>query len=156
MVSQESVENLEARVENVEARVENLSASVAVNRDDIDALLAGGARADRRADAGEALAADDRRRIHELEVRADVDREVLAELQMEGLIAKEEAAHLKEALRSSRMIGAALGIVMADRRVNQEVAFEVLRKASSLSNRKLRAVAEDLVLTGDASGLPPV
>ena len=34
--------------------------------------------------------------------------------------------------------------------------FEVLRKASSLGNRKLRLVAEDVVLTGAVDDLPVV
>ena len=156
-------------------RLEQLEAQVGVNRAAIDALLARSDRADRRADASEARAdasetradasearadasrlraAEDRARIADLEARADVDRELILELRADGLLNKDQVAQLREALRTSRTIGAAIGIVMANRRVGEQEAFEVLRKASSLANRKLRLVAEDVVLTGAVQDLP--
>jgi AmiR/NasT family two-component response regulator len=49
---------------------------------------------------------------------------------------------------------AAIGIIMANRRVDERQAFDVLRRASSTSNRKLRLIAEDVVLTGAVEDLP--
>ena len=40
---------------------------------------------------------------------------------------------------------------MAVHHVSEVEAFALLRKASNDGNRKLRLVAEDVVLTGDAS-----
>src|SRR5690349_1419776 len=49
--------------------------------------------------------------------RHAVDGRLIAKLRAEGLWHEEHAAHLTEALRSSRKIGAAVGIVMADLKV---------------------------------------
>ena len=156
-------------------RLEQLAAQVATNRADIDALMeradAANHRADQsearadasevradeswaRADASEQLAKDDRSRIDELEARADVDAKVLAELQADGILNRERAAQLEVALRSSRRIGAAIGIVMADRKVSEEHAFAILVKASQDANRKVRVIADEVVRTGDVSDLP--
>ena len=98
---------------------------------------------------------DDRRRIADVEGRLDVHEEIIAELQTEGLISSERAEHLEVALQTARTIGAAIGIVMTRYRVSEVEAFDLLKKASQDSNRKLRVVAEEVVLTGDAPGLPP-
>ena len=158
-------------------RIEQIEARMQANRKDIDALMeksdraearadasesradASESRADAseaRADASEARADEDRGRIADLEAQAHVDRELLLELQTDGLVNREQVAHLEEALSTSRKIGAAIGIIMANRRLDERGAFEVLRKASSLSNRKLRLVAEDVVLTGAVDDLPVV
>jgi signal transduction histidine kinase/CheY-like chemotaxis protein len=68
-------------------------------------------------------------------------REALAE-------AGGRADHLEVALRSSRRIGAAIGIIMERARIPEDEAFALLRKASQDGNRKLRDVAEQIVLTG--------
>ena len=73
---------------------------------------------------------DDRRRIADVEGRLDVHEEMIAELQAEGLISSERAAHLEVALQTARMIGAAIGIVMTLYRVSEVGAFELLKKAS--------------------------
>ena len=65
---------------------------------------------------------------------------------------REQIAGLEQAVASNRSIGMAIGILMAIRRVSQEEAFTLLRTASQRSNRKLRAIADDVVLTGE---LPP-
>jgi len=54
-------------------------------------------------------------------------------------------AQLEEALKSARVIGAAIGIIMQSRQVPEEVAFNALQTASSKSNRKLREIASELV-----------
>jgi hypothetical protein len=149
------------RDSEAQRQVEQLSARVAANRADIDALQARadavdhrGDASDVRADASEVRADDDRARIGRLEDRLDIDEKIIAELQAEGLLRQEETAHLREALRTSRMIGSAVGIVMANRKVTAEAAFEILVKASKHTNRKLRIIAEDVVRTGDVSELP--
>lgn len=57
-------------------------------------------------------------------------------------------ANLQVALASNRRIGTAIGILMAHRHITDAVAFELLREASQRLHRKLREVAEDVVLTG--------
>ena len=108
-----------------------------------------------RSDEQQALSEYDRARLSAAEGRIDVHDELIAELQAEGLISTERAEHLEVALQTARMIGAATGIVMTRHGVNEARAFEVLKKASQDSNRKLRLVAEEVVLTGDVPGLPP-
>ena len=88
-------------------------------------------------------------RVGELERRVEVDRALIAELRAEGLLSREHAENLEVALRSSRTIGAAIGIVMSHRNLSEHDAFEVLRQASMNNNRKLRDLANEVVLTGD-------
>jgi AmiR/NasT family two-component response regulator len=60
-------------------------------------------------------------------------------------------------LKSSRRIGMAMGILMAQFRIRQEEAFDMLRDASQTQNRKLRDLAEDVILIGtlEPGGLDP-
>ena len=135
-------------------RFEELSDQVAANRINIDALQSRADEANHRADASEHRADDDRRRVDKLEARVDVDEAMIAELQADGVLSREHTAQLEEALRSSRRIGAAIGIVMANDKVREQAAFEILSKASQDTNRKLRLLADELVETGDVSCLP--
>ena len=57
-------------------------------------------------------------------------------------------ANLQLALASNRRIGTAIGILMAHRRITDAAAFELLREVSQRGHRKLRDIAEDVVLTG--------
>jgi hypothetical protein len=69
-----------------------------------------------------------------------------------GLTAIEQryrADHLEQALTSSRRIGAAMGVLMASLRLTEDQAFDALRTVSQHSHRKLRDVAEDVLLTGE-------
>ena len=68
---------------------------------------------------------------------------------------QDKITNLEYALRSSRRIGAAIGILMATYRVTDEHAFGLLRIASQAGHRKLADVAEDVVETG-ALELPPL
>jgi hypothetical protein len=91
-------------------------------------------------------------RAHQLDIAklkedAVIDREMIAELQAEGLVSQKHAAELERALMSSRAIGTAIGILMANRGIGQAEAFAVLQAASQRSNRKLRDLATDLVET---------
>ena len=56
--------------------------------------------------------------------------------------------NLETALQSNRQIGIAVGIIMATHRLTPERSFEMLRLASMNHNRKLRDIAESVVLTG--------
>jgi|tagenome__1003787_1003787.scaffolds.fasta_scaffold20622170_2 AmiR/NasT family two-component response regulator len=84
-----------------------------------------------------------------METRVEIDRDMIAELQRDGVLSREPERQLEEALKSSRTIGAAVGIIMGTRRVSEEVAFDVLKAASSNSNRKLREIAAELVASAD-------
>jgi hypothetical protein len=139
--------------------IENLTEQVKANRLDLNALMAradaSDVRADvaeARADAAEARADAAQGRADTMEARALIDREMLAELQADGELSREHAAEMEQALRSSRTIGAAIGMIMVSRELTEEQAFAVLAKASQDSNRKLRDIAA-LVIEG-SSGRP--
>jgi len=94
------------------------------------------------------------RRIKRLEARSEVDRETIIELRAAALVSAEHAANLTVALQTSRRIGAAIGILMATHGVTESGAFEILKKASQDSNRKLSAVAEAVVRAATAGRGP--
>ena len=56
-------------------------------------------------------------------------------------------------MRSSRKIAAAIGIVMADLKVSEGAAFEILSRVSQDSNRKLSDIAHEVVDHGTARSL---
>ncbi len=85
-----------------------------------------------------------------LREQVDIDQHLIAELKAQALIDQAEVANLKVALNSARRIGAALGIIMSAYKVTEEQAFATLRVASQHTHRKLRDVAEDVLLTGAA------
>jgi AmiR/NasT family two-component response regulator len=62
--------------------------------------------------------------------------------------AHDKIANLEIALASSRRIGMAIGILMARFNVRDDAAFDLLRTASQRQNRKVRDIAEDVVLAG--------
>lgn len=134
-------------------RIEALAARVDVNEGRIRELEERAASADDRATTNEALAADDRGRIERLEERADLDAALIAELRAEGLVTREHAANLEEALSTSRRIGAAIGVVMARTGLTETEAFELIKRASQDTNRKVRLLADDVVLTGNVAML---
>lgn len=80
-----------------------------------------------------------------MEAQGDVDREMIAELQADGLVAREHVAQLERALTTSRTIGAAIGILMTSRDIDQDQALKVLKEASSRSNTPMRELAETIV-----------
>lgn len=61
--------------------------------------------------------------------------------------------NLDRALITSRLIGNAVGILMYAHRISAEEAFDRLRKASSMLNRKVTDVATEVTDTGE---LPPL
>ncbi|MEO6205276.1 MAG: GAF and ANTAR domain-containing protein [Mycobacteriales bacterium] len=56
--------------------------------------------------------------------------------------------NLQSALSSREVIGQAQGILMERERITADQAFQLLRRSSQHLNRKLRAVAQDIVDTG--------
>ena len=59
--------------------------------------------------------------------------------------AEDQRIHLQRAIAGRDVIGQAKGILMADRRVDADTAFAMLREASSRSQRKVHEVARALV-----------
>ena len=62
--------------------------------------------------------------------------------------AEAKITHLELALESARVIGAAVGIVMALQKVTYDDAFATLVRASQHQNRKLRDIADEVVNYG--------
>ena len=58
-----------------------------------------------------------------------------------------EAANLQIALNTNRDIGVAVGIVMANEGLDRDEAFALLSRVSQTSNRKLHAIALEVVRT---------
>ena len=103
--------------------------------------------------AGEALGAlafyDERpgwftdERIHVAEVFADHATIALAKA-----ADHDQARQTRAALASNRVIGNAVGILMATYRVDQQQGFDLLRQVSNHTNRRLVSIAEEVTLTG--------
>ncbi|MFM6850585.1 MAG: ANTAR domain-containing protein [Terrabacter sp.] len=62
--------------------------------------------------------------------------------------AETKASQLKAALDHSREIGAAVGVLMALRKLTRDQAFDLLRRASMAQNVKLHVLAARVVETG--------
>ena len=60
---------------------------------------------------------------------------------------REEAESLAEALAARKSIERAKGLLMAKEGLTEQEAFERLRRASQLSGRPLKVVAEALIAT---------
>ena len=71
-----------------------------------------------------------------------------------ALASARHAENMEFALRSSRAIGEAIGIVMVQRKISESAAFDLLRSSSQRSNMKLRDLAESIILTGQLPGTP--
>lgn len=67
--------------------------------------------------------------------------------------AEAEREHLKQALATRDTIGQAKGILMVRQRIGPDEAFDVLRRASQRTNRKLRDIAQEIV--DSVVGQPP-
>lgn len=68
--------------------------------------------------------------------------------------ARKAAADLTIALESNREIGAATGILMAQRQVSQAEAFDLLRSVSQTRHIKIRELAHEVVESGVLRSLP--
>jgi AmiR/NasT family two-component response regulator len=83
----------------------------------------------------------------ELVVAPGVDHTV-EELRAELAAQVDRNANFEVALLTSRRIEAAIGVLMASQKVTYEHAFDRLGQVSQHSHRKLRDVADDVLLTG--------
>ena len=70
-------------------------------------------------------------------------------LQLDRLETSARAAHLERAARSGRLVGTACGVLAVRRDISPEESFALLRVVSQRSNRRLRDLADDVLLTGD-------
>jgi GAF domain-containing protein len=61
--------------------------------------------------------------------------------------------NLEAALHTRDVIGQAKGIIMTNRRVTSDAAFDLLRRASQRTNLKLHDLAQQIAATGDTSGI---
>jgi GAF domain-containing protein len=68
---------------------------------------------------------------------------------------REQISGLEQAVASNRSIGMAIGILMAIRRIGQDEAFDLLRRVSQRTNRKVREIADEVVHTGQLPDAPP-
>ena len=136
----------EARADIADARADASEARADISEARADLAEARADQADIRADIGDV-------RMDKLEAVEMVDREMIAELQADGELSREHAKEMEQALRSSRVIGAAIGMLMANRDISEDQAFAVLAKASQDSNRKLRDVAQ-LLVRGTSGEVP--
>jgi hypothetical protein len=149
-------EEPERMQESQQEQIDALSSQVADTQADLDALQTRVDTTDKRAGTSEHVAYAETRRVDQLEERVDVHEALIAALQADGSLKQDQAAHFEQALRSSRIIGAAIGIVMAKADVSDVEAFRALTRASQDTNRKLRAIAGEVVRTRDLSALTSV
>ncbi|WP_344124769.1 GAF and ANTAR domain-containing protein [Kocuria aegyptia] len=66
-------------------------------------------------------------------------------------LTRQRAEQLEVALRSNREIGTAIGVLMAQHKLTRDQAHELLRVASQDGNRKMAAIAAEVVETGQLS-----
>jgi hypothetical protein len=69
-------------------------------------------------------------------------------LAMSAAAANEKAGHLMIALKNSREIGVAMGVLMAHYKITREEAFNLLRTTSQRTHRKLAEIANVVAETG--------
>jgi len=75
---------------------------------------------------------------------------ILVGIALDLLNAAQLNEQLRQALASREIIGEAKGIIMERQSCTRDEAFDILRRASQRENRKLRDMAEDLVLRVEA------
>src|SRR5690242_6590139 len=109
---------------DLQSQIDAVILQMGLQRDEIDAL---GRRADAsdpgpqlsdaRFEQFETRADSSDARSDRIEARALVDRGMIAELQRDGRLSRKHEAQLEEALKASRVIGAAIGIIIESRQV---------------------------------------
>jgi signal transduction histidine kinase/DNA-binding response OmpR family regulator len=85
-------------------------------------------------------------------VRAHHQMSQLRDLAIDA--AETTVGQLRRALQSNRTTGTAVGIVMTRYELNAELAFQVLKRISQQSNRKLHDIAAEIVRTGALPDAP--
>ena len=128
------VENFDGTPGRIQEQLDDLAGLVASNTANIDAL-------EKRADESDL-------RQDESEAQAALDRDILATLQIDEELTRTHVDQLERALRTSRVIGSAIGMVMNARQITQDEALAVLKDASSRSNVKLSALCAEMLRTG--------
>lgn len=88
------------------------------------------------------------RMVHDLVAQLESDQQQIAALQAKVAADRAQVENLEVALRTARRIGAAVGILMANHKLAYDDAFMALSVASQHSQRKLRDIAEEVLLTG--------
>ena len=82
-------------------------------------------------------------------LRVAVSRTLSPELSMNRTpVLADRNHHLQQALQTNRRIGMAIGILMALHQLDERHAFDTLRIAFQHTHRKLRDIAEEVILTG--------
>ena len=71
-----------------------------------------------------------------------------------AIAASQDLAHVRGAMDARSTIGQALGILMERYYLTSEQAFSALQRVSSLQNRKVRTLADELIQTREITGLP--
>lgn len=130
---------------DLQQQIDDLVALVTKDRTEIDALAA-------RAEETLARITVNRADIDALQDFVTLNRELIAELQSEGVVSREHTDQLEKALTTSRTIGAAVGVLMASRDVGQDEALQLLREASSRSNTPMRELAQVIVTSRPPEG----
>ena len=128
------VENLDGIPGRLQEQLDDLAVLAATNAANIGALEKRADESDLRQDASEAQAA--------------LDRDILATLQIDEELSREHVEQLQHALRTSRVIGAAIGLVMAGRGLDKDEALELLKSVSSRTNVKLSVLSTQIVQRG--------
>jgi hypothetical protein len=79
----------------------------------------------------------------------------IASVALQHAMEQKRRVNLEIALDSSRVIGMAMGIIMANQLCTADTAFDALRRVSQETNRKLRDVALEVTETGTLPGARP-
>ena len=149
----EDVARIRARTDSVRHQATETEHLADIERHRTDSLEDRADAANHRAEVIEQRVGEHGARLDTVEGRLDVDEALFTEVQAEVRVRRDQAEHLKEALRSARTIATAMGIIMVVRDVDETEAFAMLSKASQNSNQKLRAVAGEVVGARDLSVL---
>lgn len=134
--------------DDMQRRIDKLEDQADENRETIRGLRE---QADLDSDSISDLRAQadaDHETIRVLEEQGEVNRAIIAHLEAEGVLDRDKIANLEAALVTARRIGAAMGVLMNSQKVTNAQAFDLLREASQRSHRKLRDVAEEVLLSG--------
>ncbi len=94
------------------------------------------------------LLASHRQAFDEWDVGVAAALTLVARLVLQNDAQRTTVNNLREGLDSNRRIGVAIGIVMATELVVADEAFQRLRTASQQSHKRVRDIAEEVILTG--------
>ena len=92
--------------------------------------------------------ANERNAFDQLDIGIGAMLSTIASIALQHALEQKRRENLEIALESSRVIGMAMGIIMANQLCTADQAFDALRRISQETNRKLRDVALDVTETG--------